>query len=180
MRTVSPEVNSSFSKFTDIEGSNTPLNDVSVNFKDVGYQSQNNRIPHINRLYSLQKVFENEHDTKNPLKEYKGKLAWTPKLDGAAVSLTYFRGRLDGALTRGDGKKGLDILGNMEHLVPKEFDFLKIIDPIGTTRPYLQITGEVVAPKHIKNARNYAAGALNLNAYAEFISIEIELYVVVV
>ena len=146
----------------------------SVNFKDVGYQSQNNRIPHINRMYSLQKVFENEHDTKNPLKEYKGKLAWTPKLDGAAVSLTYFRGRLVGALTRGDGKKGLDILGNMEHLVPKEFDFLKIIDPIGTTRPYLQITGEVVAPKTIKNARNYAAGALNLKDYGEFINRDIE------
>jgi DNA ligase (NAD+) len=32
----------------------------------------------------------------------------------------------------------------------------------------LQITGEVVAPKTIKNARNYAAGALNLKDTVEF------------
>jgi DNA ligase (NAD+) len=37
----------------------------------------------------------------------------------------------------------------------------------------LQITGEVVAPKTIKNARNYAAGALNLKDTQEFNSREL-------
>jgi len=60
-----------------------------ANFKDVGFKSLSNRIPHIYRMYSLQKVFENEHDSKNPLKKYDGKIVWSPKLDGAAVSLTY-------------------------------------------------------------------------------------------
>ncbi len=143
----------------------------AANFKDVGYASTSNRVPHAFRMYSLQKVFE--HENKNPLKDYKGKLAWSPKLDGAAVSLTYFRGKLIQALTRGDGKQGIDITSNMSHLVPKEFDFLKIIDPIFPSRPMLQITGEVVAPKSIKNARNYAAGALNLKDYGEFISRDI-------
>jgi DNA ligase (NAD+) len=142
----------------------------TANYKDVGYNSTSNRIPHAFRMYSLQKVFENEHEKKNPLKDYKGSLAWSPKLDGAAVSLTYFRGKLVKALTRGDGKKGIDITSNMELLVPKEFNFLDIIDPIYPPRPMLQITGEVVAPKSIKNARNYAAGALNLKDYGEFIS----------
>jgi DNA ligase (NAD+) len=145
----------------------------SIKYKDVGYSSTSNRIPHAFRMYSLQKVFENEHEKKNPLKDYKDKLAWSPKLDGAAVSLTYFRGKLIKALTRGDGKKGLDITANMELLVPKEFDFLSIIDPIYPPRPLLQITGEVVAPKSIKNARNYAAGALNLKDYGDFISRDI-------
>ena len=53
----------------------------SINFSDVGYSSSQNRIPHMFRMYSLQKVFENEHEEKNPLKEYKGKVAWSPKLD---------------------------------------------------------------------------------------------------
>ena len=137
-------------------------------FEDVGYEIMSNRVPHIHRMYSLQKVFENEHDTKNPLKEYKGKVVWSPKLDGAAVSLTYFRGRLIRALTRGDGRKGIDITANMEHLVPKEYDFDTLHPDPFTPRPYTQIVGEVVAPKSIKNARNYAAGALNLKDSVEF------------
>jgi DNA ligase (NAD+) len=121
-------------------------------------------------MYSLQKVFENEHEQKNPLKNYKGKLAWSPKLDGAAVSLTYFRGKLVQALTRGDGKKGLDITSNMALLVPTEYDFDILHSDPFEPRPYTQITGEVVAPASIKNARNYAAGALNLKDYGEFTS----------
>jgi len=142
----------------------------SCGFKQVGYSSSSNRISHLFQMYSLQKVFENEHEQKNPLKNYKGKLAWSPKLDGAAVSLTYFRGKLVQALTRGDGKKGLDITSNMALLVPTEYDFDILHSDPFEPRPYTQITGEVVAPASIKNARNYAAGALNLKDYGEFIS----------
>jgi len=139
-----------------------------ADYKDVGFKSLSNRIPHIYRMFSLQKVFENEHETKNPLKEYKEKIVWSPKLDGAAVSLTYFRGRLVQALTRGDGKKGLDITRHMEHLVPNQYNFKTIhVDPF-EPRPTSQITGEVVASKNIKNSRNYAAGALNLKDFNEF------------
>ena len=80
-----------------------------ADYREVGFTSTKNRIAHLHRMYSLQKVFENEHSEKNPLSDYKGKVVWTPKLDGAAVSLTYFRGRLIRALTRGDGKQGIDI-----------------------------------------------------------------------
>ena len=145
-----------------------------ANYKDVGFESTQNRISHLFRMYSLQKVFENEHANKNPLADYKGKLVWTPKLDGAAVSLTYFKGKLIKALTRGDGRKGIDITNNMEHLVPKEYIVPKLHPDPFEDVPYTQITGEVVAPKHIKNARNYAAGALNLKDYGEFIMREIE------
>ena len=82
----------------------------------------------------------------------------TPKLDGAAVSITYVDGELQRALTRGDGKLGLDITEKMSTLVPKLISFNGLV----------QITGEVVAPKSIPNARNYASGSLNLKDINEF------------
>ena len=127
-------------------------------FDEVGASSRDNRTPHAFPMYSLQKIFTNELE-KAPLNNYKGATVVTPKLDGAAVSLLYIEGKLHRALTRGDGVKGLDITELMTHLVPN------------TILPHasmLQITGEVVAPKSIKNARNYAAGALNLKDAREF------------
>jgi DNA ligase (NAD+) len=136
-----------------------------ANFNDVG-TSVGNRIEHMYRMYSLQKVFDNEN--KNPLLKYSGKTIWTPKLDGAAVSLSYCRGDFIKAVTRGDGKKGIDITENIRHIVPARYDFDKVHQCIATPRPYSQITGEVVAPSSIKNSRNYAAGALNLKDSNEF------------
>jgi len=147
-------------------------------YEEVG--TTTGRIPHAFRMYSLQKVFEHEHSKKNPLKNYKGTVTWTPKLDGAAVSLLYVNGKLHRALTRGDGKTGIDITKNMKHLVP---NIIKDIDTSfdnfrwcegHSVNPMMQITGEVVAPSRIKNARNYAAGALQLKDYGEFIMRELE------
>ena len=107
------------------------------------------RYPHMFPMYSLQKIYEGE---KDPHKVYKQWAEVTPKLDGAAVSLLYVDGCLNMALTRGDGKKGLDITDKVRHLVPNTI----------FSRQAKQITGEIVAPKEIPNARNYAAGALNL------------------
>ena len=107
------------------------------------------RYPHMFPMYSLQKMYEGE---KDPHKVYKQWAEVTPKLDGAAVSLQYIGGVLTQALTRGDGKKGLDITEKVRHLVPNKI----------FSKQAKQITGEIVAPKTIPNARNYAAGALNL------------------
>jgi DNA ligase (NAD+) len=82
----------------------------------------------------------------------------TPKLDGAAVSLQYVNGHLAQALTRGDGNLGRDITLKLEELVPQQ---ISILDKI-------QITGEIVAPDTIANARNFAAGSLNLKDLSEF------------
>ncbi len=110
-------------------------------------------IPHYKRMYSLQKCFVGEK-----LIELPGEVVETPKLDGAAVSLLYVEGSLALALTRGDGKAGLDITDKMRHLVPSQLHD-------ASTQ---QIIGEVVAVKDITNARNYAAGALNLKSLEEF------------
>jgi DNA ligase (NAD+) len=134
-----------------------------VNYEDVGASSKDNRYPHAFQMFSLQKVFDNEIHIKDPFNSYKGAVTVSPKLDGAAVSLLYVGGRLHRALTRGDGKKGLDITCQMRTLAPANFGLMYDELP-----EYFQVTGEVVAPKTIKNARNYAAGALNLKDIEEF------------
>jgi DNA ligase (NAD+) len=110
-------------------------------------------IPHKYPMWSLQKAYDGD----NPLSWYRGRVVKSPKLDGAAVALYYRCGELQLALTRGNGKEGLDITDKMRTLVPS-------IPHLGE----IQITGEVAAPKHINNSRNYAAGALNLKSVEEF------------
>jgi NAD-dependent DNA ligase len=129
-------------------------------YDEVGFSSRDNRVPHAFQMYSLQKIFSNEMNDKQPFGSYKGSITVSPKLDGAAVSLIYVSGQLHKALTRGDGKRGLDITEHMKSLVPNSLGKF--------TGKLLQITGEVVAPKTIRNARNYAAGALNLKDTSEF------------
>ena len=128
------------------------------NFEEVGHSG--GKIKHYYQLFSLQKVFENEISTNNPFQTYKKPVVVTPKLDGAAVSLLYVEGKLHRALTRGDGKKGIDVTEHLKTRVPHS------IHP--NSPSVVQITGEVVAPKAIKNSRNYAAGALNLKDTEEF------------
>lgn len=110
-------------------------------------------IPHLYRMYSLQKVFD-----LNAIETTTSPMVRTPKLDGAAVSLQYVNGHLAQALTRGDGNLGRDITLKLEELVPQQ---ISILDNV-------QITGEVVAPDTIPNARNFAAGSLNLKELSEF------------
>ena len=129
------------------------------NYISVGYTGGD--IEHTYRMYSLQKKVVGD----NIDSMLEGNVVWTPKLDGAAVSLTYVSGRLRLALTRGDGIKGKDITEKMKCLVPN-----KVVSRMSSV--YMgriaQITGEVVAKKDIPNARNYAAGSLNLKDIEEF------------
>ena len=117
--------------------------------------AKDGRTPHAFRMYSLQKVHHGEQEP-----EYDWPIE-TPKLDGAAISVTYIGIdilRLHKIITRGDGIEGQDITEKLAHLVPPV---------IFSTHTTLQFNCEVVAPKMIPNARNYAAGALNLKDLAE-------------
>ena len=121
-------------------------------YNKVGYQVTD-AVPHTYRMYSLKKCFDLD---EAPLAVEE--CIETPKLDGAAVSLLYVAGFLQLALTRGDGIQGRDITDKMRLLVPDQISMTAMV----------QITGEVVAPSSIPNARNYAAGSLNLKDPAEF------------
>lgn len=119
-------------------------------YNEVGHKVTDG-IPHLFKMYSLQKVFD-----KKDLPDYD--FVVTPKLDGAAVSITYVEGTLAVALTRGDGNIGRDITSKLSELVPQTISIK------GT----VFITGEVVCPSYVSNARNVAAGSLNLKSLDEF------------
>jgi len=99
-------------------------------------------------MYSLQKVFDNE---PFPTRFKNNKTIESPKLDGAAVGLTYVDGYLVRGLTRGDGSVGEDITEKMYALAPYYIPYTDTV----------QITGEVVGDKEIPNSRNFVAGALH-------------------
>ena len=126
-------------------------------FHDVGYQVTDGT-PHYFPMYSLQKFFSIE---ECPASSNDRGYIGSPKLDGAAVSLLYVSGELKQALTRGDGKIGKDVTNKLRHIVPRKL--------ISVPVEVVQITGEVVAPASIPNARNYAAGALNLKVKTSFL-----------
>jgi NAD-dependent DNA ligase len=114
---------------------------------------------HFTQMYSLQKYYEDQNKVR-PLKDIRN-ISASIKLDGAAISLLYLDGVLVRALTRGDGVEGqlvTDKILSSNSLVPHNIDYKGV----------LQVTGEIVAPSHIPNARNYAAGALNLKNNDEF------------
>ena len=131
-------------------------------YNKVGYQVTD-AVPHTYRMYSLKKCFDLA-DAPLAVEE----CIETPKLDGAAVSLLYVAGFLQLALTRGDGIQGRDITDKMRLLVPDQISMTAMV----------QITGEVVAPDSIPNARNYAAGSLNLKDHDEFFERSKELWFV--
>ena len=127
-------------------------------YEAVGY-NPDAKLKHKYPLYSLQKVFVGEDTPPN----YNGAgTIITPKLDGAAIAIQYKNGAIHKVITRGDGEAGVD--------VTDKFIFDNIIPFSIADEGNFQITGEIVAPKEIPNARNYSAGALNLKDVKEFLS----------
>lgn len=130
----------------------------SIGYAKVGSTAVGKTAKHLYQMYSLQKYYEDEDQTR-PLEGIRD-LSCTVKLDGAAISLLYVDGDLVRGLTRGDGVEGQIITDKLlaTKLVPHKIDLPGVV----------QITGEMVAPKTQENARNYAAGALNLKSVDEF------------
>lgn len=130
-----------------------------TSIEDIGYSDNSEkRFPHMYPMFSLQKIWEGEDRPT-----WKTAVA-SPKFDGAAISILIADGKVQKILTRGDGKEGLDITRLMSTKLPTTFP----------TEDMYQITGEVIAPKDIPNARNYAAGALNLKSVEEFKTREVQ------
>jgi DNA ligase (NAD+) len=134
----------------------------------VGYTVEGSRVRHPFRMYSLNKWYPHQ-GAEHPLFDYNGPVLTTPKLDGASISVVYEDEYLSQVATRGDGREGIDITNKFilktNFMVPKTIPV-----PVFMGIHKLQILGEVVAPKTIPNARNYAAGALNLKDPLEFLS----------
>jgi NAD-dependent DNA ligase len=141
------------------------LADVS-DYKKVGAKQHEHLCKHYFPMYSLQKYYKGEGKI-NPLDGEKD-VSYSHKLDGAAISIFYLDGKLTRVLTRGDGKEGTDITDKFigSRLIPQELHHTGLV----------QIDGEIAAPLHIPNARNYAAGALSLKDLNEFKTRAIEFF----
>ena len=141
------------------------LSDIAK-YQKVGYTVEGSRVKHPFRMYSLDKWYMHQGE-EHPLFGYAGAVLTTPKLDGASISAVYDRGFLVQVVTRGDGREGIDITNKFSFktnfMIPKVINHYRAVETI-------QVLGEVVAPKTIPNARNYAAGALNLKDPEEFLS----------
>ena len=139
----------------------------SINYNKVGSKQHEDIFVHTFPMYSLQKFYEDTGKT-SPLASEKN-VCMSPKLDGAAIAITYMHGELLRVLTRGDGTEGRDITNKFinSKLIPQK---------INTTEPIVQVTGEICAPKSVENSRNYAAGALNLKDLEEFKTRSIEFF----
>lgn len=137
----------------------------SVGYNRVGYNPNKKTAKHLYQLYSLQKYYEGE--STKPLAEYKENVC-SVKLDGAAVSHLYVDGVYMRSLTRGDGVEGVDVTEKFAatELIPKRIALKGIV----------QIDGEIAAPLITENARNYAAGALNLKSVDEFKTRTVEFF----
>lgn len=138
----------------------------SCGYNHVGAKQHEDVESHLYPMYSLQKWYEDEKK-ESPLVSEKN-VAMTVKLDGAAISVLYIGGLMVRALTRGDGKEGRDVTDKVRRLVPQT-----IPPELGEV---VQIVGEVCAPNHIENARNYAAGSLNLGDLEEFKTRAVEFF----
>lgn len=138
----------------------------SVGYNRLGSPVSSAKTKHVFPMWSLRKHYEDEGVA--PLAGISD-ISASPKLDGAALALVYVSGVFVRATTRGDGVEGQDVTDKFmgSKLIPQKVDGLGDL---------VQIVGEVCAPKHIENARNYAAGALNLKDLEEFKTRAVEFF----
>ena len=97
----------------------------SLGYKD----NREERVAHTYPMWSLQKVFLGKDPAPHWQQEDRA-CVMTPKLDGAAVSLLFVEGKLQLALTRGDGKKGVPITEKMQTMMNGDLE---------TTRKVFQV-----------------------------------------
>ena len=127
-------------------------------------------VDHRERMLSLDNVFDKESLQgwldRTPAKTYLTEL----KIDGASINLLYVNGKLELALTRGDGTTGEDITHNARTLkdIPDQLsgDFPELVEIRGevfiTVEDFATMNAQRQAEglKMFANPRNAAAGAM--------------------
>ncbi len=123
---------------------------------------------HLSKMYSLDDIFDNAELNEWLAKINADEFYCEPKFDGASLNLIYEDGKLQKAITRGDGEIGEDVSINAKTIksIPLEIDYKGLIE----------IRGEVVISKSdffklneertkntetlFANPRNASAGSL--------------------
>ncbi|MDE7169587.1 MAG: NAD-dependent DNA ligase LigA, partial [Mucispirillum sp.] len=125
--------------------------------------SRDREVIHEVPMYSLENSYSKSGIEEFYRRLYKKfdrdiRLTVEAKMDGAAVSLTYDKGILKLAATRGDGKRGEDITANAAYIknLPKTIDY----------KDKLIVRGEVFMPKSVFENLNSARGEAGLPLFA--------------
>jgi len=136
-----------------------------------------NRVAHARPVLSLEKAYSNE-DVENFLEKCGTNLLYCiePKVDGLTIVLHYREGLLAQAITRGDGKAGIDVTAAIlaSGAVPAELTpapaALTVRGEVLITLPAFEALNRrriESGQNPLKSPRNTAAGTLRLKDFSE-------------
>ena len=145
----------------------------------VGSKIQNKfkKSDHLSQMYSLANGFDEEDliEFDERIKKFlnfdinkKLEYICEPKIDGLSLNLTYIRGNLISAATRGDGKTGEDVTKNVTNIknIPQKLnndcpDLIEIRGEVFITKSdFEKINSNINEKNKFSNPRNAAAGSL--------------------
>lgn len=144
--------------------------DLTKNFEHVVHERP---MMSLSNSYSIQEVNEWVERVRKALEGDSFSIVGEMKFDGTSISITYRNGRLERAVTRGDGTQGDDVTANVKTIrsIPLE------LQP-GDWPEYFEIRGEILMPWEVfeklnaerayneeplfANPRNAASGTLKM------------------
>ena len=149
--------------------------DLSKDFEHVVHERP---MMSLSNSYSIQEVDEWFERDKKALEGEEFSVVGEMKFDGVSISLTYRNGRLERAVTRGDGTQGDDVTENV-----KTIRSIPLSLQPGDWPEYFEIRGEILMPWEVfeklnaersyneeplfANPRNAAAGTLKMRKSSE-------------
>lgn len=149
--------------------------DLSKDFEHVMHERP---MMSLSNSYSIEEVDEWFDRDKKALESEEFSVVGEMKFDGVSISITYRNGRLERAVTRGDGTQGDDVTANVKTIksIPLE------LQP-GDWPEYFEIRGEILMPWEVfeklnaerayneeplfANPRNAASGTLKMRKSSE-------------
>ncbi len=179
------EFDQKLKQLQDLENQHPEFNDDNSPTQRVGgtITKNFNTVVHDYRMYSLENSYSKEDliDWENRIQKVLGNvsLQYTCELkyDGASISITYENGKLNRAVTRGDGFQGDDVTNNIKTIksiplklkgkYPERFDIRgEIILPFEGFEKMNQELIEIGETPY-SNPRNTASGSLKLQDSSE-------------
>lgn len=143
-----------------------------------GFQSFKHRLPmlSLDNTYNKDAFFNFAERLETQFRNEDFQLTIEPKIDGVAVSITYEKGVMTRALTRGNGTEGDDITQNVRlirdlpHTIPDHSAFMEIRGEIYMRHDEFERINAIRkenGQETYKNPRNLAAGTIKLLDFEE-------------
>lgn len=143
-----------------------------------GFKSFKHRLPmlSLDNTYNKDAFFNFAERLETQFRDEDFQLTIEPKIDGVAVSITYEKGIMTRALTRGNGTEGDDITQNVRlirdlpHTIPVHTAFMEIRGEIYMRHDEFERINAIRkenGQETYKNPRNLAAGTIKLLDFEE-------------